>query len=76
MSTAIAEPEVVKPRELVNKAYPEKGALLRLAHYLFTARGDDFYRVDYHDPDLGNRVVESHFVQVHERNVIERTTRS
>ena len=59
--------------EVVRKAFPQKGRLERRVGYLF---GKSFFRVNYHDSEQENKIVETHFVEVFEGKAIDRTARN
>jgi len=73
MTTETVEKPSQTDEEAVRKAFPQKGRLDRRVGYLF---GKSFFRVNYHDPDQENKIVETHFVEVFEGKAIDRTTRA
>jgi hypothetical protein len=73
METTIETPQVQKTEEeVVRKAYPEKGRLVRRIANVF---GRSF-RVNYHDPEQQNRIVQSHFVVVIDGQAVDQTNRN
>ena len=70
METTQAPPQATKTDEdVVRKAYPEKGNLHRRIYNVF---GSSF-RVNYYDPDQGNKIVESHFVVIVKGKAVDQT---
>ena len=73
METTIETPQVQKTEEeVVRKAYPEKGRLVRRITNVF---GRSF-RVNYYDPDQQNRIVQSSFVVVVNGQAVDQTSRN
>jgi len=73
METTIETPQVQKTEEeVVRKAFPEKGSLVRRITNVF---GRSF-RVNFYDPDQQNKIVESHFVVVVDGEVVDQTNRN
>jgi hypothetical protein len=73
METTQAPPKATKTdEEVVRKAYPEKGSLVRRITNVF---GRSF-RVNYHDPDQQNRIVQSNFVVVVNGQAVDQTSRN
>lgn len=58
--------------EVVRKAYPEKGNLIRRITNVF---GHSF-RVNYHDPEQQNKIVQSNFVVVSKGQAVDQTSRN
>jgi hypothetical protein len=72
METTQAPPKAMTDEEVVGKAYPEKWNLLRRVTNVF---GNSF-RVNYHDPNQGNKIVESRFVVVVNGKAFDKTNQN
>jgi hypothetical protein len=57
------------PFELIQRKFPAKKGLLRKVLHLWGV----YYRVNFHDPEKSNYIVQSHFVRVAEGLVEEIT---
>lgn len=73
METTIETPKEQKTEEeVVRKAFPSKGHLVRRITNVF---GRSF-RVNFYDPDQQNKIVESHFVAVVNGEAVDQTNRN
>jgi hypothetical protein len=72
METTQAPPKALTDEEVVRKAYPERGNLVRRITNVF---GRSF-RVNFHDPDQQNKIVQSNFVAVVDGKVVDQTNRN